>query len=82
MSYQAFHAHFDGEKIVPDEPLTLSKDTPLLITVLPAADVSKEEISDVTWLRAAANSEAFKFLADPSEDIYSIADGEPFHDEV
>ena len=34
------------------------------------------------WLRAVSGSEAFAFLADPAEDIYSATDGEPFRDAV
>jgi len=34
------------------------------------------------WLHAAAQSPAFAFLSDPEEDIYTLADGKPFHDEV
>lgn len=33
-------------------------------------------------LRAAARNPAFDFLNDPEEDIYSLADGKPFHDEA
>jgi len=34
------------------------------------------------WLRAAARNPAFDFLKEPAEDIYSITDGKPFHDEA
>ena len=40
-------------------------------------------VSDETeWLRAAASNPAFADLADPAEDIYSLADGIPFNDEA
>jgi hypothetical protein len=39
------------------------------------------EADELEWLRAASRSPAFEFLADPREDIYSIEDGKPFHDE-
>lgn len=32
------------------------------------------------WWRAAAASDAFAFLADPAEDIYTPEDGEPLRD--
>ncbi len=35
---------------------------------------------DEEWMRAAATSPAFEFLADPAEDVYSLADGQPFVD--
>ena len=39
------------------------------------------EVDEATWLRAAAGNPAFAFLADPEEDIYSLEDGSPFHDQ-
>ncbi len=33
------------------------------------------------WLRAAVSNPAFDFLEEPGEDIYTLADGKPFHDE-
>ncbi len=37
---------------------------------------------EAEWLRAAARNPAFADLAGPEEDIYSLADGKPFHDET
>ena len=37
-------------------------------------------MDDATWLRAAARNPAFNFLKEPHEDIYTVADGKPFHD--
>lgn len=72
-------AHFDGRHIVPDEPCNLPINVPLTVTLLPAAaDADSEE----AWLRAAASSDAFAFLTDPAEDIYTAADGKPFRDAV
>lgn len=72
-------AHYDGKHIVLDEPYDLPANAPLMVTVLPA---STETDSEDTWLRAAASSDAFTFLADPAEDIYTLADGEPLRDAV
>jgi hypothetical protein len=41
-----------------------------------------DEWDETEWLQAAARNPAFAFLSDPEEDIYSLADGKPFHDEV
>ena len=46
----------------------------LMVTLLPDSD------SHENWLKAAATSDAFAFLADPAEDIYTLADGEPITD--
>jgi hypothetical protein len=77
MSKAVISAHYDGERIVLDEPYDLPVDASLLVTVL-----SPEAESEETWLRAAASEGSFAFLADPAEDIYTIADGEPFRDAV
>jgi len=72
-------AHYDGRRIVLDEPYDMPANTPLMVTVLPA---SSDADSEDAWLRAASSSGAFAFLADPAEDIYTLADGEPFRDAV
>lgn len=49
-----------------------------VIVLYPRSD----EWDETEWLQAAARNPAFAFLRDSEEDIYSLADGEPFHDEV
>ena len=79
MAAVTLQAHFDGRNIVLDEPYDLPTNAQLMVTVLPSAsDTDSEE----AWLRAASSSDAFKFLDDPAEDIYSLADGKPFRDAV
>ena len=75
----ALQAHYDGEHIVLDEPYDLPANASLVVTVLPP---SSDADSEDAWLRAAADSDAFTFLADPAEDIYTATDGEPFRDAV
>jgi hypothetical protein len=41
-----------------------------------------EELDETKWLQAAATNPAFQFLSDLEEDIYTLADGKPFQDEV
>lgn len=77
----ALQAHYDGERIVLDEPFDLPTHTQLIVTVLPSAS-EQESDSEETWLRAAVSSNALAFLADPAEDIYTLEDGEPFRDAV
>ncbi len=38
------------------------------------------EIEERSWLKTAASNEAFDFLKSPEEDIYTLADGKPFHE--
>ncbi len=75
----ALQAHYDGEHIVLDEPYDLPANANLMVTLLPSATGADSE--DV-WLRAAASSEAFAFLTDPAEDVYTASDGGPFRDAV
>ena len=72
-------AHYDGRQIVLDEPYDLPVDAHLMVTLLPA---STDSDSEQNWLRAASSSDAFAFLSDPAEDVYTLADGEPFRDAV
>ena len=77
MPIVTLQAHYDGRQIVLDDPFDLPASTPLMVTVLPSpADTDSEE----AWLRAISASDAFACLADPAEDIYTVADGEPFRD--
>jgi hypothetical protein len=77
MSPVTLQAHYDGRHIVLDEPYDLPANAALMVTVLPS---SAEADSEEAWLRAASSSDAFTFLADPAEDIYTIDDGVPFRD--
>ena len=79
MPVVSLQAHYDGEHIVLDEPYNLPANASLMVTLLPSAS---EADSEDFWLRAAASGDAFAFLADPAEDIYTAADGEPFRDAV
>lgn len=36
-----------------------------------------DDVTDSEWYRAAKQNDAFEFLADPAEDIYSLDDGKP-----
>jgi hypothetical protein len=48
MSAIVIPAHFDGERILLDEPVDLKPDARLLVTVLPEEDQEREE-----WYRMA-----------------------------
>ena len=75
MSTVAIPAHFDGKHIILDEPVELPPNANLLVTVIPS---SSEAIAEDAWLKAAGSGDAFAFLADDAEDIYTSSDGEPF----
>lgn len=61
-----------------DEALPVSGPMRVRVIVLyPRSDGLTEE----EWLRAAASNPVFQELAGREEDIYSLEDGDPFHDE-
>jgi hypothetical protein len=61
-------AHFDGKRIVLDEPFDLQPNSALLVTVLPAAGDSERD----AWLAASAAGLAAAY--GPNEPDYSEAD--------
>jgi hypothetical protein len=61
------------EESLPDAPPGRVR----VLVLIPETD----EPSEAEWLRAMATNPAFDFLNDPAEDMYSLADGKPFHDQ-
>jgi hypothetical protein len=64
-------AHFDGERILLDEPFDLPPNASLMVTVLPTASDGE----DAAWARAAAAGLARAYSDDEPE--YSPADLRP-----
>ncbi len=62
-----------------DELLPIGGPRRVRVIVLYPAD---DDINEMEWLSAGANNPAFSFLKDAAEDIYSVADGVPFRDEI
>jgi len=64
--------------IVLDGPLPVTGPARVrVIILLPReADIDEKE-----WLRAGSVNPSFDFLRTPEEDIYTPADGRPFHDQ-
>jgi hypothetical protein len=62
-------AHFDGEKILLDEPYKLEPNTPLLVTILPAPTHagSAEEEERQDWLRLSLHGLAAAYGEDEPE---------------
>jgi len=61
-----------------DEPLPIAGQSRVRVIVLvPEVAV----VAEAAWTKAAADSPAFDFLKDAAEDIYTVADGKPFHDQ-
>ena len=61
----SIHAHYDGERIVLDEPVELEPNTRLIVTVLRDDDPERTD-----WLRLSASR--LKDAYDAEEEEYSI----------
>lgn len=50
------------------------------LEALEATLINKAKLQEYEWLKAAIANPAFDSLRDSAEDIYTLADGLPFHD--
>lgn len=41
--------------------------------------IKEDDITDEVWMKLAMKTGAYDFWNDPSEDIYTIQDGEPYN---
>ncbi|MDQ6786912.1 MAG: hypothetical protein M3033_08905 [Acidobacteriota bacterium] len=59
--------------------LTLDEDLPENVSAKVRVIVlfSEEDYNESEWLRAASKNDAFDFLNDEAEDIYTLEDGKP-----
>jgi hypothetical protein len=60
-----------------DEPLPIPDQSRVRVIVL-VPEI--EDVSEAAWTQAVSTSPAFDFLKDAAEDVYTAADGKPFHD--
>ncbi|MBI4685619.1 MAG: hypothetical protein HY755_10515 [Nitrospirae bacterium] len=65
-------------QLVLDEQLPVVGPTKVRVIILLPEDV---DIDEKEWLRSASVNPAFDFLKEPEEDIYTLVDGKPFHDQ-
>ncbi len=62
-----------------DDTLPVSGPMPVRVIVLyPTGDNTNES----EWLKSAVANQAFLFLADEEEDIYTLTDGKPLNDQA
>ena len=61
-----------------DEPLPIAGPSRVRVIILVP---ESGDIEENAWAKATATSPAFDFLKDAAEDIYTRADGKPFHDQ-
>ena len=63
-------------RLVLDETLPIADESRVRVIIL----FPENDIDEKDWLHAASINPAFDFLKDKEEDIYTQADGKPFHD--
>lgn len=68
----------EQRRLLLDEPLPIVGPSRVRVLILVPEET---EIDEQAWLRGAATNPAFEFLKDPEEDIYTLQDGKPFHDQ-
>jgi hypothetical protein len=61
-----------------DKPLPIAGQSRVRVIVLVPEEA---DISEAAWTKTVATSPSFDFLKDAAEDIYTAADGKPFHDQ-
>lgn len=72
-------ATIDAQRqLILDEPLPVAGPKKVRVIILLQEE---SEIDEKEWLRAASANPAFDFLKENKEDIYTLADGKPFHDQ-
>ena len=67
-----------NHQIVLDEDLPSNALSRVRVIVLFDEDA---EISEKEWMKAASGNEVFNFLNGEDEDIYTLEDGKPIHNE-
>lgn len=67
-----------NRQLVLDEPLPVGGPTKVRVIILLPEEA---EIEEKDWLHSATANPALDFLKEPEEDIYTLSDGKPFHDE-
>ncbi len=63
----------NGRSVI-DETFSVNAPTSVRVIVL---FPESEDLNESEWMQSASKNEAFDFLNDPKEDIYSLTDGKP-----
>lgn len=69
----------DGQIDWPEEVLQLLQANGPVQVIAYVGEEVYEEPTEEEWTQFLLNNPAYDFLKDPREDIYTIADGEPYH---
>lgn len=69
-----------NRQLLLDEDLPENVSTKVRVIVL--FEENSTDFGESEWLKAASKNDAFNFLNDEAEDIYTLDDGKPLTDEV
>lgn len=69
-----------NQQIVLDDELP--ENAPSRVRVIVLFDEENSDFNEAEWLKAAAKNDAFDFLRDKGEDIYTLEDGKSLNDEI
>ncbi len=69
-----------NHQIVLDEELP--DNAPSRVRVIVLFDEENKDFNETEWLKAASKNDAFDFLNDEAEDIYTLEDGKPLQNEI
>lgn len=69
-----------NRQIVLDEELP--GNAPSRVRVIVLFDEENKDFNETEWLKAASKNDAFDFLNDEAEDIYTLEDGKPLQNEI
>ena len=78
---KAIEIHSKTDKnghLILDYPVN-KKDKNVRVIIL-VDELSDEQEEEKIWLNTISSNPAFDFLNEPSENIYTLTDGEPFND--
>ncbi len=69
-----------NQQIVLDDELP--SNAPSRVRVIVLFDEENKDFNETEWLKAASKNDAFDFLNDEAEDIYTLEDGKPLQNEI
>ncbi len=71
----------EGRNLVLDDELPIYGPAKVRVIILLPVEEEAGDIDEAEWMRIASADEAFDFLREPEEDVYTLEDGRPFHDQ-
>lgn len=71
-----------NRQLLLDEDLPENAPPRVRVVVYIEDERDKDDFTETEWLKAGSANDAFDFLNEQTEDIYSLEDGKPLADEI